>query len=49
MKPFFTYFGGKYRVAPKYPSPLHETLIEPIAVRLDTRLDTRKEKLSCMI
>jgi hypothetical protein len=31
MKPFFTYFGGKYRVAPKYPSPIHDTIIEPFA------------------
>lgn len=29
--PFFTYFGGKWRVAPKYPGPLHETIIEPFA------------------
>lgn len=31
MKPFFTYFGGKYRSAPKYPEPLHNTIIEPFA------------------
>lgn len=31
MKPFFTYFGGKYRAAPKYPNPQYETIIEPFA------------------
>lgn len=31
LRPFFTYFGGKFRAAPKYPPPLHETIIEPFA------------------
>ena len=31
MRPFFTFFGGKYRMAPKYPSPRHATIIEPFA------------------
>ena len=31
LKPFFTYFGGKYRLAPKYPKPLYGTIIEPFA------------------
>lgn len=31
LKPFFTYFGGKYRVARRYPSPESETIIEPFA------------------
>jgi hypothetical protein len=31
LKPFFTYFGGKWRTAPKYPSPVHSLLIEPFA------------------
>lgn len=31
MKPFFTYFGGKYRAAPTYPTPEHQTIIEPFA------------------
>ena len=31
MKPFFTYYGGKYRAAPKYPAPRHETIVEPFA------------------
>jgi len=31
MKPFFSYFGAKYRLAPKYPSPERTVLIEPFA------------------
>lgn len=31
LKPFFTYFGGKYRAAPKYPAPTHDMVIEPFA------------------
>lgn len=33
LKPFFTYFGGKYRVARKYPAPdsRSRTIIEPFA------------------
>lgn len=31
LKPFFTYFGGKYRVARRYPPPESETIIEPFA------------------
>lgn len=31
MKPFWTYFGGKYRLAPRYPAPLYGTIIEPFA------------------
>lgn len=27
--PFFTYYGGKWRVAPKYPAPQHERIFEP--------------------
>lgn len=27
--PFFTYYGGKWRVAPKYPAPLQDRIIEP--------------------
>lgn len=29
--PFFTFFGGKWRVAPHYPKPLHDTIVEPFA------------------
>jgi len=28
---FFSYYGGKWRLAPRYPKPLHETIIEPFA------------------
>jgi len=28
---FFTYFGGKWRIAKHYPQPQHKTLIEPFA------------------
>jgi hypothetical protein len=31
MKAFFTYFGGKWRVAGRYPSPKHKTVVEPFA------------------
>jgi site-specific DNA-adenine methylase len=29
LKPFFTYYGGKFRIAPKYPRPVFSTIIEP--------------------
>lgn len=31
LKPFFTYYGGKYRIAPKYPKPTEKKIIEPFA------------------
>ena len=31
MKPFFTFYGGKWRAAPRYPSPSHSLIIEPFA------------------
>lgn len=31
LKPFWRYYGGKYRAAPKYPPPLHSTIVEPFA------------------
>lgn len=31
MMPFFTFYGGKWRAAPRYPKPLCETIIEPFA------------------
>jgi hypothetical protein len=31
LRPFFTYYGGKYRLAPKYPKPKYCTIIEPFA------------------
>ena len=29
LKPFFTYYGGKYRIAPRYPKPKYQQIIEP--------------------
>lgn len=31
LKPFWRYYGGKWRAAPRYPKPLHATIIEPFA------------------
>lgn len=31
MRPFFSYYGSKWRCALKYPAPIHRTLIEPFA------------------
>jgi site-specific DNA-adenine methylase len=31
LLPFFTYYGGKYRSAPRYPLPLHGSIVEPFA------------------
>jgi hypothetical protein len=31
MRPFFTYFGGKWRAARSYPDPLCSTIVEPFA------------------
>jgi len=31
LKPFWTYYGGKYRIAPSYPEPMFGTIIEPFA------------------
>ena len=28
LLPFFTYFGGKYRAAPRYPEPAHDLIVE---------------------
>lgn len=29
LRPFFTYYGGKYRIAPRYECPKYDTIIEP--------------------
>lgn len=29
LKPFFSYFGSKWRIAKHYPTPVHDTIIEP--------------------
>lgn len=31
MRPFFCYYGGKWRAAPLYPQPEHGTIVEPFA------------------
>lgn len=31
LKPFFCYYGGKWRAAPHYPAPEHDRIIEPFA------------------
>lgn len=30
-RPFWTYYGGKWRAAPRYPRPIYDTIIEPFA------------------
>jgi site-specific DNA-adenine methylase len=29
MRPFWNYYGGKYKAALKYPAPMYDTIIEP--------------------
>lgn len=31
LRPFFSYFGSKYRIVPRYPAPLYPTICEPFA------------------
>ena len=31
LRPFWAYYGGKWRAAPLYPKPLFDTIIEPFA------------------
>jgi hypothetical protein len=31
VRPFFTYYGGKWRIAKKYPAPQSDTIVEPFA------------------
>jgi len=31
LRPFFTYYGGKWRAAPRYPAPFHNLICEPFA------------------
>jgi len=31
LRPFFSYYGSKWRAAPKYPAPVEDTIIEPFA------------------
>jgi len=47
LKPFFYFYGGKYRIAPRYPAPVHDTIIEPFAgsAGYAVRHHTRKVRL----
>jgi len=31
LRPFFSYYGAKWTLAPRYPAPRHDTIIEPFA------------------
>lgn len=31
LKPFWSYYGGKWRAAPHYPAPFYRTIVEPFA------------------
>jgi site-specific DNA-adenine methylase len=31
LRPFWRYYGGKYRAAPKYPAPVYDHIVEPFA------------------
>lgn len=31
LRPFWRYYGAKWRIAPRYPAPRHTTIIEPFA------------------
>lgn len=31
LRPFWRYYGAKWRIAPRYPAPRHRTIIEPFA------------------
>ena len=31
LKPFLSFYGGKWRVAPRYPDPVYDRIIEPFA------------------
>jgi hypothetical protein len=31
LRPFWRYYGAKWRIAPRYPKPRHKTIIEPFA------------------
>lgn len=44
LRPFFCYYGGKWRAAPKYPKPEQDTIVEPFAgaAGYSTRHHTRR-------
>lgn len=31
LRPFWRYYGAKWRAAPRYPAPVHDTIVEPFA------------------
>lgn len=31
LRPFWKYYGGKWRAAPRYPAPTYDTIVEPFA------------------
>lgn len=31
LRPFFSFYGAKWRTAPRYPAPLYDTIVEPFA------------------
>lgn len=31
LRPFWPFYGGKWRLAPRYPAPRHSTIVEPFA------------------
>lgn len=31
LRPFWRYYGGKWRAAPRYPAPIHDIIVEPFA------------------
>lgn len=31
LRPFLSYYGGKWKIAPRYPAPAHRTIVEPFA------------------
>lgn len=31
LRPFFSFYGSKWSIAPRYPAPEHDTIIEPFA------------------
>lgn len=45
MKTFINYYGGKYRIAPIYPLPKHDVIIEPFAGGAGYSLRHHKKKV----
>jgi hypothetical protein len=47
LKPFFSYYGGKYRISHLYPEPRYDSVIEPFAgaAGYSTRYSEKKVRL----